>query len=58
MGIVVDKLELEQVVSEYSGFLCQSLHRQLHTHHHPSSGTGTVGQVVTEEPRELSLTQN
>jgi hypothetical protein len=43
---VVDVVALGQVFSEYFGFPCQfSFHRLLHTHHHPSSGAGTVGQM-------------
>jgi hypothetical protein len=39
------KVALEQVFSEYFGFPCQSLFRQfLHSHHHLSSGAGTIGQ--------------
>jgi hypothetical protein len=32
-------------------------HQLLHTRHHLSSGTGTVGQVVADVPSGLSLTQ-
>jgi hypothetical protein len=54
---VVDKVALGQVFSEYFGFLYQSsFHRLLHIHHHPSSGAGTIGQLVADVPRELSLT--
>jgi hypothetical protein len=36
VGFVVDKAALEQVFSEYFGFLCQSpFHRFLHHHNHP-----------------------
>jgi hypothetical protein len=35
VGFVVDEVALEQVFSEYFGFLCQfSFNRLLHTHHH------------------------
>jgi hypothetical protein len=45
VGFVVDKVALGRVFSEYLGFPCQfSFHRLLHTHHHLSSGTGTIGQ--------------
>jgi hypothetical protein len=48
---------LGQVFSEYFSFLCQfSFHRLLHTHHHLSSGAGTIGQTVAAVPSELSLT--
>jgi hypothetical protein len=30
--------------------------RLLHTHHHLSSGTGTIGQLVADVPSGLSLT--
>jgi hypothetical protein len=55
---VVDKMALEQVLSEYVGFPCQfSFHRLLHIHHHHlSSGTGTIGQLVTYVPSGLNLT--
>jgi hypothetical protein len=46
-----------QVFSECFRFPCQfSFHRLLHTRHHPSSGAGTVGQIVTDLPIALSLT--
>jgi hypothetical protein len=45
------------VFSEYFGFRSQlSLHRLLHTHHHPSPGAGTIGQIVAYVPSGLSLT--
>jgi hypothetical protein len=54
-GILVDKVALGQVFSEYIGFPCQfSFHILLHTH--LSSGTGTVGQLVADVPSGLSLT--
>jgi hypothetical protein len=44
MGFVVDEAALGQAFSEYYGFSCQSFHRLLYTHHHPSSSAaGTVG---------------
>jgi hypothetical protein len=49
LGFVVDKLELGQVLSEYFGFLCNSFHLQLHNHH-PSSGAGTIGQILADLP--------
>jgi hypothetical protein len=42
VGFVVDKVVLEQVCSEYFGFLCLSLHPLLNTHHHPSSLINSV----------------
>jgi hypothetical protein len=57
VGFVVNKVALGQFFTEYFGFLCQfSLHRLLHTHHHPSSGAGTIGQIVADVPSGLSLT--
>jgi hypothetical protein len=53
---VVDKLALGQVFSEYFGVPWQSFHRILHTHHHPSSGAGTIGQIVADVTSGLSLT--
>jgi hypothetical protein len=50
---VVDKV----VFSEYFGFPRHlSFHRLLHTHHHLSSGAGTVGQLVADVPSGRSLT--
>jgi hypothetical protein len=46
VGFVVDKTALGQVFSEYFGFPCEALHRLLHTHHHSSSGAGTIGQIA------------
>jgi hypothetical protein len=43
VGFVVDKVILGQVFSEH---FCYSFHRLLDIHHHPSSGAGTVGQIV------------
>jgi hypothetical protein len=46
-GICVGQVALGQVFSEYFSFPCQfSSHQLLHTHHHLSSGTGTIGQIV------------
>jgi hypothetical protein len=55
---VVDEVALWQVFSEYFGFPCQiSFQRLLHIHHHhPSSGVGTIGQLVADVPSGLSLT--
>jgi hypothetical protein len=45
VGLVVDKVALGQVFSEYFGFPCQSsFHQLLHNHPHLSSGAGTIGQ--------------
>jgi hypothetical protein len=52
---VVGKVALGQVFSEYFGFSCQfSIHQMLHTH--PSSGAGTISQLVADVPSGLSLT--
>jgi hypothetical protein len=57
VGYAVGKVTLGQFLSEYFGFPCQfSFHRLLHTHHHLSSGAGTVGQIVADVPSGLSLT--
>jgi hypothetical protein len=46
-----------QVFSEYFGFPYQlSFHRLLHIHHHLSSGSGTIGQLVADVLSGLSLT--
>jgi hypothetical protein len=56
VGFVLDKVALGQVFSVYFAFHCQfSFHRLLHTHH-PTSGAGTIGQLVTDAPNGLSLT--
>jgi hypothetical protein len=55
MGFVVDEVALGQIFSEYFGFPCHcSFHRLLHTHH-LSSGAGTIGQLLADEPSKLSL---
>jgi hypothetical protein len=57
VGFVVDKVALEQVISEYFGFPCQfSFHRLLHIHHHLPPGAGTIDQLVAYIPSGLSLT--
>jgi hypothetical protein len=56
VGFVVDKVALGQFFFKYFGFPCQfSFHRLLHIHHHLSSGAGTIGKLVTDVPRGLSL---
>jgi hypothetical protein len=43
--LVVHKVGMGQVFSEYFGFPCQSsFHQFLHNHTHLSSGDGTIGQ--------------
>jgi hypothetical protein len=44
------QVALGQVFSEYLPF-----HRLLHTHHHLSSGAGTIGRTVADSPSGLSL---
>jgi hypothetical protein len=57
VGLVMDKVALRQVFSEYFGFPRQfSFHRLLHIHHHLSSGVATIGQLVADVPSGLSLT--
>jgi hypothetical protein len=56
VGFVVDKATQGQVSSKYLGFPCHSFYRVLNTHHHPSAGAGTTGQLLTDEPNGLSLT--
>jgi hypothetical protein len=54
VGFVVDKLALGQVFTDYFGFPCQfSFHQLLHTH--LSSGAGTIGQLVADIPRGLTV---
>jgi hypothetical protein len=55
VAFVMDKVALGQVFSEYFCFHCHSFHRLLHTHHHPPSGAGTVGQIVAEVSSGFSL---
>jgi hypothetical protein len=44
-----------KIFTENFGFPCQfSSHRLLHTHHHLSSGAGTIGQLVADVPSGLS----
>jgi hypothetical protein len=57
VGFLVDKVALGQVFSKYFGYFYQySFHQLLHTHHHLSSGTGTVRQLVADAPSGLSRT--
>jgi hypothetical protein len=53
-GFVVDTVALGQDFSRCFGFSCHSFH----THHHPSSGVGTVGQRVASVPCGLSHLTN
>jgi hypothetical protein len=47
VGFVVEKVALGQVLSEYFIFRCKfAFHLLLHNHHHLSSGSGTIGQIV------------
>jgi hypothetical protein len=56
VGFVVRKVELEQVLSQSSGFICHlSFHQLLHTH--LSSGAGTIGPKVARilRPHKLQV---
>jgi hypothetical protein len=56
VGFVVEKVAQGQVFSECFGLPYQfSFHRLLHTHHHLSSGAGTIGQFMADVPNGLSL---
>jgi hypothetical protein len=58
LAVVGNKVVLAQVSSEYYGFPCQfSFHRLLHTHHHLSSGAGTVGKIVADVQKRKKLIQ-
>jgi hypothetical protein len=62
VGIVVDKVALGQVFSEYFGFPCQSSFHQLHHNHpHLSSGAGTISQKYPQykglSPTPLAITK-
>jgi hypothetical protein len=57
VGFVLDKMGLGQVFLRVLRFPCQFLfHRLLHTHH-PSSGVGTIGQLVADVPIGLTPPQ-
>jgi hypothetical protein len=56
VGFVADKVALGQVFSKYFGFLCQFSFHQLLQTHQPSSGAGTIGQLVADVPSGLSPT--
>jgi hypothetical protein len=62
VGFVVDTVALGQVFSEHLGFPCHfSFHRLLHIHHHHhhlSSGAATTGQLVSDIPSGLSVTNS
>jgi hypothetical protein len=45
---VVEKMPMGQVFCEYLVSPWQSSHQLLHTHHHPSSGAGTIVQIVAD----------
>jgi hypothetical protein len=52
-----DEVALRQIFTEYLAFSCQfSFHRLPHTHHHLSSGPGTIDQTVAYVPNGLSMT--
>jgi hypothetical protein len=55
VGFLVDRVSLGQVFSEYFDFPCQFSYYQI-LHAHLSSGAGTIGQIVADVPRGLSLT--
>jgi hypothetical protein len=55
VGLMVDKLALGKVSSEYIGFPCQfSFHQTLNNQ--LSSGAGTIGQFVTDISRFSHIT--
>jgi hypothetical protein len=56
VGSVVDEVALRQFLSKYSGFLCRQFHRLLNTHKHPSSGPGTIGEIMADVPSGPNLT--
>jgi hypothetical protein len=57
VGLMVHKVALGPVFSEYFGFPCQfSVHRLLHIHHRLSFRAGTIVQLVADVPIELSIT--
>jgi hypothetical protein len=52
VGFVLNKVALGQGFSEYFGYPCQfSFHKLLHNYYHPSSGAGTIGQLVADSPK-------
>jgi hypothetical protein len=58
VGFVVDKVVLRHVLSEYSGFRCQAFHRLLHTHHHQSTGDGTIEVIASVIMGSIKLQPN
>jgi hypothetical protein len=54
--LVVDKVALGEVFSEYLGFPYQFSFHHLHIHHHIIRA-GTIGPVVANEPSGFSLIQ-
>jgi hypothetical protein len=44
-----------QVFSEYFNLPCQVFHRLFHTHHNPTAGAGTIGQIVADVQTGPSL---
>jgi hypothetical protein len=56
VGFVVDKVARGQVFPEYLGFPRQFLFHRLLYIHRPSSGAGTIGELVADMPSGLSLT--
>jgi hypothetical protein len=55
-GYVVHKAALGQAFFEYLDFRCHSFHRLHHTSHHPSCGTGAIGQILAHVQNSPSLT--
>jgi hypothetical protein len=55
MGLVVDKVALGQVFSEYFDIPCKfEFHRLFQNHHHHlSCGAGTISQTVAAVPSGL-----
>jgi hypothetical protein len=49
-------MALGQVLSKYFSYPCHSFHRLLHTHLHPLSRAGTIGQIMTDVPSGFSPT--
>jgi hypothetical protein len=56
VGFMVDKVAQGEGVLRVLRILLPILISPTANHHQPSSGAGTVGQIVTDVPSGLSLT--
>jgi hypothetical protein len=54
-GICGEKSDIRASFLRVNRFPLPPFHRLLHTHHHPLSGTGTIGLIVADVPSGLNL---